>query len=491
MAGFWARRRRGAPELQAHDAELATRAGTALFAVDDRLRAASEELGFAEAALGSEAIAETAVVLAAARRQLGEAFRLNRRNHDPQPGPSDEVGARYLHVIDLCEAIERSLDDQTADLAERMSRARRAPDVIAGIRADLVRASARIAYVRATLDRLAARYARDALAGIDGGPAEADRLLGFAAHSLGVAERRRADGEVAHADVALEASARSVHRAATLLDAVETFEVEALRAEAALPGLAEECRRDLAVALGAPHSPDAAAAIAELQAALAALPATGVDTDPIGHLRRLRAARDALDVATGAVPATRAGLATATVTAGAPATRAASATATALATRAGAATAPAPATRAGPATATAPATWAATAPATATSPAPATATGRATGEPAPPSAFRAVHVLHAVRDADRRLDVARDAVAGHPGRIGAEALRRLAESERIRVDLGQVLGSAGSEVTVIVSDADHRAQVIEMARRAASLASESLSLARRDLGAMRAQGLGA
>ncbi|WP_438853885.1 hypothetical protein [Agromyces sp. M3QZ16-3] len=438
MAGFWARRRRSAPELEAHDAGLATRAGSALVAADERIRGAAEELGFAEASLGPDAIAEAAETLVAARRQLSDAFRLNRRNHDALPGPADEVRARYLRVIESCEAIEGVLSEQAVDLGERMSRARRAPDRIAGLRADILSLRARLPYVRATLDRLGARYAREALAGIDADPAEADRLLGFAAHSLGVAEHRQSDGELAHADVALEASARSVHRAAMLLDAVEMFEVEALRAEAALPALADECRRELAVALGAPHSPDATAAIVELQATLVVLPAAGVDTDPIGHLRRLRAARDALDAATSAATAT------------------------------------------------------ATAPDRATSLATETARDRSTREPAdaapPPSV---THVHHAVRDADRRLDLARDAVAGHPGRIGAEALRRLAESERIRVDLGHYLGSACSEVTVIVTDVAHRAQVIEMARRAASLASESLSLARRDLGAMRAERLGA
>ncbi|WP_353814840.1 hypothetical protein [Agromyces sp. SYSU T00266] len=425
MAGFWARRRRGAPELEAHDAELATRAGSALFAADDRLRAAAEELGFAEAELGRDAIAEPAEVLAVARRQLGEAFRLNRRNHDAMPGPADEIRARYLRVVDLCEAVERVLDEQAAELGERMSRARRAPDVVAGVRADLVHARARFPYVRATLDRLGARYAREALADFDATLAEADQLLGFAEHSLRVAERRRSEGESSHADVALEASARSVRRAATLLDAVETFEVEALRAEAALPALADDCRRALALALGAPHSPAAAAAITELQAALAALPATGVNTDPVGHLRRLREARAALDAAMAIAP---------------PAARER-----------------------------------------------ATRDHESAGPPAPPVG----HVHHAVRDADRRLDVARDAVAGHPGWIGAEALTRLAESERIRVDLGHYLGSASSEVTVIVTDVDRRAQAIAMARRAATLASESLSLARRDIGAMRAQGLGA
>ena len=98
------------------------------------------------------------------------------------------------------------------------------------------------------------------------------------------------------------------------------------------------------------------------------------------------------------------------------------------------------------------------------------------------------HVHHAIKDADRQLDVARDAIAGHPGWIGVEARTRLAESERIRINLSHSLGS--SAATTTVTDQDHREQVIAMARRVASLAGEALHLARRDIDAFQSQGRG-
>jgi hypothetical protein len=221
-----------------------------------------------------------------------------------------------------------------------------------------------------------------------------------------VAERRHATGQRERASVALEASVASVRRAATLLEAVETFEVEALRAEAELAAIVEESRRDLAAGMTEPHSRAVLNAITELRAALAALPAAGVNTDPFAHLSRLRDAHAALD---GAVAAAR---------------------------------------------------------------------ERAT-RPAPPVS----HVHRAVREADRQLDAARDAIAGHPGWIRADALTRLAESERIRIDLGHFVGN--SEATVMVTDRDYRERVIAMAGRVTSLASESLRLARRDIDALR------
>jgi hypothetical protein len=408
MAGFRVRRRPSAQQLQVHDAELAKRAGRALVAADERIRAAVDELGFAEAELGADATTQLGEALLAVRRHLRDAFRLNRLNHDAIPGSADEVRARYLRIMELCEWAENALDEQTSALAERMRQARRAPEVMAGVRADTQRLRARIPHARDTIDRLAARYAREALARVEANPAEADQLLGFAEHSVGVAERRREDGQREPANVALDASVESVRRAATLLDSVETFEVEALRAESALAAVVEESRRDLAAALEEPRSRRVADAIGELQAALAALPPAGVNTDPFAHLSRLRAARAALD---------------ADITA---------------------------------------------------------ARERATD-----LIPQFNHVHRAINDADRHLDVARDAIAGHPGWIGAEALARLAASERARIDLGHSLG--GSTATITVKDRDHREQLIAMAQRVAFLAGEALHLARRDIVASRRQ----
>lgn len=433
MAGFWAGRRRGASELEARGAE-AKRVGSALFAADERIRLAAEELGFAEAELGADAAtARTAAMLVVARDRLNEAFRLNRLNRDAMPAAADEVRARTVRILELCEWIERALDEQTSALAERMARGRRAPEAITGLRVDVERLRARIPPARDTLARLAARYAREALADVASGPAEAARYLGFAEHTLVVAGRRLETGEREAMMVALEASARSVRRAETLLDAVDGFEIAALRAETELGELAADARRDLAAALAelrargvAPSgSPALAAAsvaapvgsrtraiadaVVGLEAALAALPAAGVDTDPIGHLDRLREAHAPLGAAVAA--------------------------------------------------------------------------GRErASHPAPP----ARHVHHAVADADRQLDLARDAMAAHPGRIGAAAFARLAESEHLRIDLGHYLGSSASEVSVV--DLDHRERVIEVARRAAALAAEALQLARHDLEGDRRRG---
>lgn len=413
MAGFWGKRKRDEQqqELDAQDLDLAKRAQSALVAADERIRVTTDELGFAEAELGADSTRALRDALTAVRTHLGEAFRLHQLNHDEVPDTREELRTRNARIVQLCEWAEDVLDDQTSALADRIARARRAPEIIAGIRGDVALLRERIPQARETVERLAARYAPQALAQVEANPAEAEQLLGFAEHGVGVAERRRAAGQREQANLALEASAESVRRAATLLDAVETFEVEALRAESTLAAIVEDSRGDIAVALREPHSPVVAKAIAELQAALASLPPAGVNTDPFTHLDRLREANSGLDAAIAA------------------------------------------------------------------------ARERA-ARPIPPLD----HVHHAIDDADRQLAVARDVIAGHRGWIGADARTRLAEAERIRLDLDHFLGMPAATATMI--DEDHREQAMGMARRAAYLAGEALQLARRDIDSSRPPGPG-
>lgn len=408
MAGFWGKRKRETAELAAQDATLAQRAKIALVAADERVRVTADELVFAEAELGRDATTDLATALVAVKEHLGEAFRLNQLNHDEIPDTAEELRTRNARIVQLCEWAEDLLDERMSALSATIERARRAPEIIASVRADAARLRALVPQARETIERLAARYAPEAMARVESNPREADQLLGFAEHSAGVAERRREAGQREQANLALEAATESVRRAGTLLEAVETFEVEALRAEATLAAIVEDSRGDLTVALTEPQTPVVTAAMSELRSALAALPPAGVNTDPFSQLGRLREANAGLDAAIAA------------------------------------------------------------------------ARERA-ARPIPPIE----HVHHAIDDADRQFAVARDVIAGHRGWIGADARTRLAEAERVRIDLDRFLGAPAATLSVI--DEDHREQAMAMARRVAYLAGEALQLAQRDIDQSRPQ----
>ena len=300
MAGFWGRRKREQAETAQQDADLARRAQSSLVAADEHIRLAVDEVSFAEAELGPNAVGDLRAALDSVRTHMQEAFHLHQLNHDEIPDTADELRTRNTRIVQLCEWAEDLLEDRMAALAEPIERARRAPEIIARVRADAARVRERIPHARETVARLATRYAPSALEGVAANPAEAEQLLSFAEHSAGVAERRREAGQREQANLAMEAATEAARRAETLVDAVETFEVEALRAEATLGAIVEDSRGDLIAARTAPQVPAVIEAMSALQAALAALPAAGVNTDPFEHLTRMREANAALDAAVAA-----------------------------------------------------------------------------------------------------------------------------------------------------------------------------------------------
>lgn len=399
MAGFWGKRKRDQETLAAQDADLARRAEQALVAADERIRTTSDELSFAEAELGESLTTDLRKALAAVRTHLREAFQMHQLNHDEIPDTPEELRTRNARIIQLCDWAQDLLDEKTDVLAASIAKVRRAPEVIAQVRADAASLSERIPQTNAAIERLSRRYADSAMAQITASASEAEQLIAFAVHGASVSERRRAAKQNEEANVALETATEATRRAAALLDAVEDFEIEALRAESTLAEVVADSRNDLIAARTAPRVPPVAAAEAELQAALSSLTPAGSRNDPFAELSRLRAANTALDDAI--------------------------------------------------------------------------ATARHRVENPLPSIAQ---VQHAIDDADRQLGVARGLIAGHRGWIGADARTRLAEAERLRIDLADLLPAE-----------ETREAALTGARRVAYLASEALQLAQRDIDASRPQ----
>lgn len=399
MAGFWGKRKREQEELAARDADLARRAEQALVGADERIRTTADELSFAEAELGEGLTADLRTALAAVRTHLREAFQLHQLNHDEIPDTDEELRTRNARILQLCDWAQDLLDEKTSELAESVSTVRRAPEIIARVRAEAAALSARIPQTNEAVARLSARYADSAMHQITASAAEAEQLISFATHSADVSERRRAAKQNEEANVALETATEATRRASALLDAVEDFEIEALRAESTLAEVVADSRNDLIAARNAPAVPAVASAVADLQAALSALTPSGQPNDPFAELSRLRDANSALDDAI--------------------------------------------------------------------------AKARHRAENPLPSIAQ---VQHAIDDADRQLGVARGLIAGHRGWIGADARTRLAEAERLRVDLSDLLPAEETREAALVQ-----------ARRVAHLASEALQLAQRDIDSSRPQ----
>ncbi|WP_102193010.1 hypothetical protein [Microbacterium aurantiacum] len=402
MAGFWGKRKREDEALAAQDADLARRAEQALVAADERIRTTADELAFADAELGGSLTSDLKKALSAVRTHLREAFQLHQLNHDEIPDTAEELRTRNARIVQLCDWAQDLLDEKTGVLAESISRVRRAPEVIVQVRADAETLSERIPQTNATVERLASRYSDSAMAQITASAREAEQLISFATHGANVSERRRAAKQNEEANLALETATEATRRASALLDAVEDFEIEALRAESTLAEVVADSRGDIIAARTAPQVPAVRAAVAALEQALAALAPSGTPNDPFAELSQLREANGALDEAI--------------------------------------------------------------------------AKARHREQNPLPTVQ---HVQHAIDDADRQLGVARGLIAGHRGWIGADARTRLAEAERLRVDLPALLPAE-----------DTREEALAVARRVAHLASEALQLAQRDIDSSRPQDQG-
>lgn len=298
MAGLWGKRRREEQAaLDAQDADLARRARSSLVAVDERIRTTADELDFAVAELGEGPTKDVRDALQAVRTHLGEAFHLHQLNHDEIPDTPEELRTRNARIVQLCEWADELLDDRTEALAADIERVRRAPEILAQVRVDIETLTERLPHARVTLDRLAQRYSAAALRQVADGPDEAEQLLTFAAHSADVSFRRREAERREEANLALETATEAVRRAAAIIDGIEDFEIEALRAESTLADVIADSRGDLVAARDAPQVPAVTAAAAALEAALAALPPSREKADPFTQLSQLREANSALDAA--------------------------------------------------------------------------------------------------------------------------------------------------------------------------------------------------
>lgn len=295
MAGFWGKRKR--EEQDAADADLARRAELAIVAADERVRLTSDELDFARAELGDKATEDLAAALASVKVHLAEAFQLHQLNHDEIPDTKEELRTRNARIIQLSEWAEDLLEERTLVLQPKIDAVRRAPEMLARVRADRDRLAERVPHAREVVERLAQRYSPSALQQVAGNPEEIQQLLDFAVHTAGVSERRREAGQREQASVALEAAIEAARRAESLLDAVDTFEIEALRAESTLAAVIEDSRGDLVEARRGPQTPAVLQAMATLERELSALSSAGARTDPFSALSSLRQANADLDLA--------------------------------------------------------------------------------------------------------------------------------------------------------------------------------------------------
>lgn len=279
--------------------ELSRRAGTLLVRIDDRLRDADLELGYAIAQFGADRAKPWAEALASARSKVVEAYRLRQLLDDEVPDSERQTREWTLQIIALCEQAEKTLAEQDAAFSRLRSQEVNAAGTLEDVRRRIADARARAAGARTFLDDLAGRFAPATIAAVADYPAQAERLLDTAQQHADAAAAGVTPSGVSSVSGILAQAEQAVHRAGDLLDSVERTGRDLERASEALATRRAELATDITEARAELESaPDADSgeaiirALAELEAIAPLSPA-----DPVRELDRLEAAAARLDLA--------------------------------------------------------------------------------------------------------------------------------------------------------------------------------------------------
>ncbi|EFQ82790.1 hypothetical protein HMPREF0063_11999 [Aeromicrobium marinum DSM 15272] len=177
VAGWQVARHRG---RRASLAELDQQVGQSLVAIDDRLRAAAQEIGFAQAEFGEDATTAFAETLATAQQKVREAFALQQSLDDEHPETDDEHRRVGEQILTICAEIDALVDAQVDEFDALRDLLTRAPEVLQTLPPRIDELERRIPAARATLTELAARHRADDLLPYADNPDQAVTLLAAA-----------------------------------------------------------------------------------------------------------------------------------------------------------------------------------------------------------------------------------------------------------------------------------------------------------------------
>ncbi|MFF2845353.1 TPM domain-containing protein [Streptomyces sp. NPDC058001] len=275
-----------------------------LVETDDAVRTSTEEVGFAAAQFGDDAVRPFQEALAYAQSELTAAFRLRQQLDDAYP-EDDPTKRRMLdEIIARCADANSRLDAETADFDRLRALERTAPQALERARDAYGRVDGRTGAAQETLAHLGRTYAPTALLPVAGHAQQARDRLVFASAGLDQARDAIAAGDNGRAAVFLRAAEGAVDQAGTFLDAVERLAGELAAAARKLPGALTETETDLADARGMLDGTAPGVSTADLRGRIARADSVLAEVhremaagpyDPIDALRRLEAADAALD----------------------------------------------------------------------------------------------------------------------------------------------------------------------------------------------------
>nr|WP_246280983.1 TPM domain-containing protein [Cellulomonas humilata] len=280
-------------------AELDRRSASALVAIDDAVKASDEELGFAQAQFGPDATGEFETVLADAKAQVTEAFRLRQTLDDNIPDTEPQVRETATRILRTCAAVSAMLDAQKAGFDHLRDLEAHVEQALESHARSATALRQRIDPARVTVSTLAATYPAVTLASVARNPDQAQQLLDEIDTTVGRGEEAVGSGQRGTAVGYARAAEEALSQVSTLLDAVDRagpeLAVIGSRIDAAIASISADLTDVDQLARDKPEvAAPAQTARTAVEAARAARAGTG---DPLAAMRAITDAEAALDAA--------------------------------------------------------------------------------------------------------------------------------------------------------------------------------------------------
>ena len=279
-----AKKRRAAQEarekLAAEVETYRTEANGLLLEMDDSLRNAEQEMGFATAQFGDEAVNEYATALAQARQALNRSFTLQQKLDDSEPETLEEQHAMYSEIIGLLQKADAELDAKAEAFEELRALEKNAPQVLDRLAAKRAEAADGPERIAAEIARLRQTYAAPVLDDVDDNDDEAAKRLSFADDRLAEARTHLDGGDTGAAALDLHEAEQALGQVDELVSAVTGLQKRFADAEKDARATIADLENDIAQAQTLPDNDGSltraiAATRAHIEQARANLSGTG------------------------------------------------------------------------------------------------------------------------------------------------------------------------------------------------------------------------
>lgn len=301
--GFWIWRGRANHQVyleRAAQEDLGKQASSLLISTDDALRAADQEVGFAQAQFGDEQAAPFAKALTDAKEELRQAFLLSQQLDDDKPETPDQRHAMLQEIVDRCTKAKGMVDDQMARVQKLRDLARNVEQVLPQTASLADAQVARVAVAKATLAGLSGKYAAENVAAVTANPDAASKKLDAAKAALAAAQASLAGNQRDAAVQGVQQAESAIADATQLLDAVDATQKSLADGEAQLTTSIAAVQQDITqarAAIAAGKGTERAADVerAAQQLAQAQTLAAATPLDVVGATRATTEANTTID----------------------------------------------------------------------------------------------------------------------------------------------------------------------------------------------------